>query len=573
MAGEDEICLLHMMESLMIFVLGLLFAYLLILKGLPWIASKYASYRFGAQVGVKTIDFISRSLRDVSFRTSLVLNGRSNPKEATVALAVDEVLLSTNFFSDIYSTLIVIKMNGVRLKTQVDSLSLFNNKYESDTATFHGSTVNELSGEEDNKPNKQLQKFVEYVSYLKFLVTFVVTDIRVTLDTRDEQDPITAASFEASAIKILPESMRNGLVNLSINIEESIAEICDGNSRTAKLSLEKANTNTIIHVVPPEIDTFEFKSISSKDGSGMLLSVPLSFAATYFNWQRQHERNTGLLKNNVKNGNKSNVQSLPNLEVNLNRCQIQLLDDGSHETKGNDVPLKLLSTFCDINLNFDKTDVLLAVDIGSYSMECEINPSTSSIDQFNKLLDIRTAKARKSPSILSASWNLCQFRCDLYQANALLSMLHKFTLYSQTRVRFKDSPVSSSYSRNIISIDYFTRSLLQVSIVQGTFDQPSCDMTVVQMQCLSAILGDSGDYDDDYFVQPSTFGQQGSTLNSIDIEALHCTLDYEQHEAYLTTISHPYLKTNYSSPFQKGYDDTLFLSSNDNLIHLQYCIK
>ena len=524
------------MESLMIFVLGLLFAYLFILKGLPWIASKYASYRFGAQVGVKTIDFISRSLRDVSFRTSLLLNGQNNPEEATVALAIDEVLLSTNFFSDIYSTLIVIKMNGVRLNTQVDSLSVFNNKYESDTATFHTSTQNDLSCEEENQPNKQLQKFVECVSYLKFVVTFVVTDIRVTLDTRDEQDPITAASFAASAIKILPESMRNGLVNLSINIEESMAEICDGNSRTAKLSLEKANTNTIIHVVPPEIDTFEFKSISSKDGSGMLLSVSLSFAATYFNWQRQHERNSSLLKNNVKNGNETNIiQSLPNLEVNLNQCQIQILDDESHGTKRNDVPLKLLSTFCDINLNFDKTDILLAVDMGSYSMECEVNSSTSSIDQFNKILDVRTAKARKSPSILSASWNLCQFRCDLHQASALLSMLHKFTLYSQTRVRFKDSPVSSSYSRNIMSADYFTRSLLQVNIVQGTFDQPSSDMTVVQMQCLSAILGDSSDYEEDYFVQPSTFGQQGSTLNSIDIEALHCTLDYEQHEAYLTT--------------------------------------
>jgi hypothetical protein len=32
-------------------------------------------------------------------------------------------------------------------------------------------------------PNKHLQKFVEYVSYLKFLVTFVVTDATLRIDT------------------------------------------------------------------------------------------------------------------------------------------------------------------------------------------------------------------------------------------------------------------------------------------------------------------------------------------------------------------------------------------------------
>ena len=74
------------MEFLMSFLLGLLFAYLLILKGLPWVASKYASYRFGAHVGVKTIDFISRSLRDVSFRTTLILSGRKKSNEAAISL-------------------------------------------------------------------------------------------------------------------------------------------------------------------------------------------------------------------------------------------------------------------------------------------------------------------------------------------------------------------------------------------------------------------------------------------------------------------------------------------------------
>ena len=73
------------MDYLVIFLLCLLFFYLLILKGLPWVASKYASYRFGAHVGVKTIDFISRSLRDVTFRTKLSLN---SIKENEVAVSL-----------------------------------------------------------------------------------------------------------------------------------------------------------------------------------------------------------------------------------------------------------------------------------------------------------------------------------------------------------------------------------------------------------------------------------------------------------------------------------------------------
>ena len=70
----------------MIFLLFLLFFYLLILKGLPWVASKYASYRFGAHVGVKTIDFISRSLRDVTFRTVLMFSSRKKPNEVAISL-------------------------------------------------------------------------------------------------------------------------------------------------------------------------------------------------------------------------------------------------------------------------------------------------------------------------------------------------------------------------------------------------------------------------------------------------------------------------------------------------------
>ena len=226
------------MEYLMVLILGLLFLYLFILKGLPWIASKYASYRFGAYVGDKTIDFISRSLRDVSFKTTVILNRNECPNEATISLAVDEVLLSTNFFSGVYSTLIVVKLNGVRVRAHMESLGLSELPKEPKRDLRCNDASLGTSNATENLPNKHLQKFVEYVSYLKFLVTFVVTDVSLRIDTKDDRDPITAASFEAQTIKILPESMRNGLVNLSVNVGELTAEISDGNSRISKFNLE-----------------------------------------------------------------------------------------------------------------------------------------------------------------------------------------------------------------------------------------------------------------------------------------------------------------------------------------------
>ena len=90
----------------------------------------------------------------------------------------------------------------MRFSAQVDTLSLSDssNKAGKSAEICHSSNVNgnTLSDSNDIVPNKQLQKFVEYVSYLKFLVTFVATDVNIRVDTKDDQDPITAASFEAS---------------------------------------------------------------------------------------------------------------------------------------------------------------------------------------------------------------------------------------------------------------------------------------------------------------------------------------------------------------------------------------
>ena len=330
--------------------------------------------------------------------------------------------------------------------------------------------------------------------------------------------------------------MRNGLVNLSINLEESVAEVCDGNNRKAKLCIAKANTNTIIHVFPPEIDTVEFKSVCTGDESGIILIIPLSFAATYFNWKKRHEKNFS--RSETKIGHKISskvIQVLPNLSVNITRLQVQIVDDEICSPKVSRPLSCLISNLNDIDLNFDKTDLLLAIDAGSYSLESKGTTSLSKADQRYRIIDIRTAKARKSPSILSASWNLCHIRCDLYQANSILTIFYKLAAYSKRKVRFDDTFEDFQSLPSDKTKNYLSKSLLQVTVVQGTFDQPSSEMIVVQMQCLSAILGDSGEYDDDYYMESSTFNRQGSSLNSIDIEAFHCSLDYEQQEVYLTT--------------------------------------
>ena len=57
------------------------------------------------------------------------------------------------------------------------------------------------------------------MSYLKFLVTFVARDVNLKIDTKDDQDPISAASFEASGkLKNLlqPHSLVHNITELKL---------------------------------------------------------------------------------------------------------------------------------------------------------------------------------------------------------------------------------------------------------------------------------------------------------------------------------------------------------------------
>ena len=92
-----------------------------------------------------------------------------------------------------------MKLNGVRLAINVDSITRSNiaTKNENDIALQSNSNEKEKNSDE-TPSNKHLKKFVEYVSYLKFLVTLVARDVNVRIDSKDDQDPISAATFEAA---------------------------------------------------------------------------------------------------------------------------------------------------------------------------------------------------------------------------------------------------------------------------------------------------------------------------------------------------------------------------------------
>ena len=92
-----------------------------------------------------------------------------------------------------------MKVNGVRLAINVDSITRSNiaNKDQNITTLQPNTNQNDRKSEEQAS-NKHLKKFVEYVSYLKFLVTLVARDVNLRIDSKDDQDPISSATFEAA---------------------------------------------------------------------------------------------------------------------------------------------------------------------------------------------------------------------------------------------------------------------------------------------------------------------------------------------------------------------------------------
>ena len=91
---------------------------------------------------------------------------------------------------DLYSSLFILKIRGFHLKLLQDD-------------------QNDIPSEKANSIDQLVCKLVSGISYLKFLVTIVVEDSVIALKTY---------RVTVKSLKIHPESMRNGLVNLNVEV-------------------------------------------------------------------------------------------------------------------------------------------------------------------------------------------------------------------------------------------------------------------------------------------------------------------------------------------------------------------
>ncbi len=144
------------METLVLLTSIGLGLYFLFVKGFPFLASKYASYRIKGQVNISSLNLFRMTLRGISLSKS------------SFRLNAGEVSLSPNFFSHGYSSLLIAKISNVQIETSFSQ----NNGAET--------SRKDLSGDEA-KPGINLQQIVGYVCYMRFLVTFIFTDVSLTL--------------------------------------------------------------------------------------------------------------------------------------------------------------------------------------------------------------------------------------------------------------------------------------------------------------------------------------------------------------------------------------------------------
>ena len=172
-----------MLYTVIVLALIGLCIYIFFAFGLPKIVSLYVSGKFKANVNIATIDLIRRELKNIRFAKGKKLD-----------LFVQNVKLTTNFFSDSCSSLLTLKISGVEAK-------------------ILKSTEESINGEEDG-PNV-LQKVVSSLAFVKFLVTFTLENVHVcVVDSQITTMSISKADFYT-------ESIRSGFLNLVADIDSA----------------------------------------------------------------------------------------------------------------------------------------------------------------------------------------------------------------------------------------------------------------------------------------------------------------------------------------------------------------
>ena len=90
------------METLIYLTLIGLGLYFLFVKGLPWLASKYASYKFKGQVNIKSLNLFRMTLRGITFSKN------------SFRVAAGEVSFSPNFFSHGFTSILIARISNVQ---------------------------------------------------------------------------------------------------------------------------------------------------------------------------------------------------------------------------------------------------------------------------------------------------------------------------------------------------------------------------------------------------------------------------------------------------------------------------
>jgi len=142
------------METLFYLTLVGLGLYILFVKGLPWLASKYASYKFKGHVNINSLNLLRLTLRGITFSKS------------SFKFAAGEISFSPNFFSHGYSSLLIARISNVQVEMDLNR------------KVIDGDNVGD--GSKSGNSNN-LQKFVNMVCYIRFLVTFIYHDVSVTI--------------------------------------------------------------------------------------------------------------------------------------------------------------------------------------------------------------------------------------------------------------------------------------------------------------------------------------------------------------------------------------------------------
>ena len=280
-----------MLYTVIVLALIGLCIYIFFAFGLPKIVSLYVSGKFKANVNIATIDLIRRELKKIRF-----------VKGKKVDLFVQNVKLTTNFFSDSCSSLLTLKISGVEAKILKSTEESIN------------------SEEEENSPNV-LQKVVSSLSFVKFLVTFTLENVHVcVVDSQITTMSISKADFYT-------ESIRSGFLNLVADIDSAnvqgpklafgstqntrlMATFCLSSNKYPVLEHLEASANYVKSNVP--LPLLKKSSSSNTSSSLKLPTIPnISFNVAEFEVTVSYEKlSWSTSMSNVKiNHNKTDNKS------------------------------------------------------------------------------------------------------------------------------------------------------------------------------------------------------------------------------------------------------------------------